>query len=83
MRGFLVAMCINGLLVGCGECEEDFDCPGVQACDTEEGTCVALVCREATDCPPAHDCNGNRCVAQDPAGSPPTPDAVVISPAGL
>ena len=47
--------------VACAECEKDFDCPGTKICNTSEGQCEDLVCREDRDCPPAQTCRGNRC----------------------
>ncbi len=79
LRTLLFALA--ALAFGCAECEEDFDCPGTQLCNTTAGECEAFVCKQEADCPPGHACSGNRCSEQAPAtATPPTPDALVLTP---
>jgi hypothetical protein len=61
------------LMLGCSECEVDYDCPGTQICNASSQICERFVCREDAQCPPGHQCQNNRCV-QSQSKSP--PDAV-------
>lgn len=79
MRAWIAALSIGAaLLIGCGECEEDFDCPGSRVC--RDGQCERFICRDHRDCPPAQTCASNRCRATPPREAA-TP--VVSPPASL
>lgn len=51
-------------LLGCGECEDDYDCPGQAVCT--DAVCARVVCTRNTACPPAQRCQANACVPQTP-----------------
>jgi hypothetical protein len=68
------------LLTGCGECSDDYDCPGTRVCDPESSTCEALICRADRDCPPAHTCGDNTCTPTAASPAPDAPDAIIIGP---
>lgn len=70
LRGILCALV--GLLISCGECEDDFDCPGQSVCT--DAVCERVICTRDTACPPGQRCDGNACVpvraAPASAGAP-------------
>ena len=65
------------LLSGCGECSDDFDCPGVDVCT--DAVCERARCTRDEACPPAQVCRANACVERR-AVAPPQPEPVVITP---
>lgn len=65
------------LLVGCGECADDFDCPGVEVCT--DARCERARCTRNEACPPAQVCRANACV-EAAAAAPPIGKPVVITP---
>lgn len=67
-----MALCLA--LSGCGECADDFECPGVQVCT--DGRCARARCSQNQACPPAQVCRDNACVRARPV-APPQPDPVV------
>jgi hypothetical protein len=69
------------LAAGCGECENDYDCPGGQVCNSGSSTCEALVCGRDADCAPGQACRSNRCRAGREGDAGPAPDALVLTPA--
>ncbi len=77
MRVFLL---ISALALGCAECEEDFDCPNTQVCNSEREACEPFVCRRNEHCPPGRVCRANAC--RGAASAPPAPDALVIGVGG-
>lgn len=78
--GLGLALLVAGLMTGCSECEEDYDCPGAQVCDRAEGVCVAFVCGRDEDCPPSQSCLSNTCTPNPSMPAPDAPDAVIIRP---
>ena len=56
------AFCLMWLcLLGCGECEQDYDCPGRLVCNKSLSQCERFVCKKDQDCGVGHICNENRC----------------------
>lgn len=72
-----------GCVLGCSECEKDFDCPGTKVCNVSEGTCEAFACKSDRDCPPTRTCKANHCKANRPPSADDDADAIYLSPPGL
>lgn len=60
MRLLLMGLASALLSIGCGECEDDFDCPGQSVCT--DAVCARVVCTRDTACPPTQRCSANACV---------------------
>ncbi len=76
MRAPLCLLFCALTLAACADCEEDFDCPATEVCNTERGACEAFVCKKDEHCPPGRQCKDNSC-----KGGPAAPaeaDALVI-----
>ncbi|MEE2756082.1 MAG: hypothetical protein VYA30_05455 [Myxococcota bacterium] len=70
-RAILLIACLS--THGCGECEEDYDCPGTLICNVASKRCEALVCRSHKDCEVGYSCTENRC--QQSSEAPQTENA--------
>jgi hypothetical protein len=81
MRTWSGALLVGmSLLLGCGECEDDFDCPGDRIC--RAGQCEAFVCKRHEDCAPAQVCSRNKCRAAPTVEPPPSGDPIKLPGAG-
>ncbi|MBV70340.1 MAG: hypothetical protein CMH52_03240 [Myxococcales bacterium] len=58
-KSVLLVACLT--VFGCGECEEDYDCPGMLVCNPSSNQCEAFVCRNNRDCEVGYTCSENRC----------------------
>ena len=72
---------VAALTLGCGECDNDFNCPGTDICS--DGSCERFVCKVSVDCPPGRTCKDNSCkVRTSPPAVPDSVPPVVLGTAG-
>jgi len=62
------------MMVSCGSkdgpCRDDYDCNGIQVCNTATGKCEKIICTDDQDClDPRYECLDNRCVLKTPTSS--------------
>ena len=67
-------------LMGCAECEVDYDCSGNEICKVSVGQCAPVECSLDRDCPPDRYCSRNQCVASQRQNIPDEADALVLEP---
>ena len=60
------------ILHGCGECENDYDCPGHQICQSESKMCEDYICKDDSECSPGHVCRENACIQNESRTPPPS-----------
>ena len=73
-----ILLTVAPVMYGCGECENDYDCPGNQICQAESNVCEEYVCTSDAECPPGHECTENTC-RQTESRSPQPADDLILS----